>query len=95
MLSSSIFSNLGFNRASLHSSGSNNLPLARAERNSQHLIFQQNAKRTVQSIGVRVEIGMNKDGTLQFYLINLYESFQIFLNLFGLHSVPLACMQFH
>ena len=47
---------------------------------------------------LKVEVGMHKDGTLQYDLINLYEffeSFQIFLNLLGLHSVPLACMQFH
>jgi len=42
---------------------------------------------------LRVEIRMHKDGTLQYDLINLHESFRIFLNLFGLHSVPLACMQ--
>ena len=53
---------------------------------------------------LRVEIGMHKDRTLQYDLINHYESFQIFLaacmqlqqlacSYSSLHAVTVACMQ--
>ena len=44
---------------------------------------------------LRVEIGMHKDGTLQYDFNRSLCIFSIFSNLFCSHSVPLPCMQFN